>query len=178
MYGSSAKRASSPVTSRRKPCLGTRDHAVLLHLVVEELEVRVELRFVAGARLEEVRPHPFPHHHRGMSDEVVYEIEIDQPPLEEYSDLVVEREDVRAYVSSTDRLDHRVEIGELSPVDLVERLLKLERVPGRVEPHQEIRAAQPDLIPHLEAVEGARCHDAGSSEHDRDRRDAHPRRHD
>src|SRR5215471_16772052 len=84
----------------------TLDGVALLHLVVEELEVRVELRLVAGACLEEVGPHLFPHLQRRVSDEVVDEVEVDQPPLEEHSDLVVEGEDVRAHMSSTDGLDH------------------------------------------------------------------------
>jgi hypothetical protein len=66
--------------------------------------------------------------------------------------LIVEEEDVRTYVSTTDLRDRRVQVAEVRPVDLVERLIELERVPGRVEPHQEIRASQPHLTPHLEAV--------------------------
>ena len=138
----------------------------------------VEPRIVGShARLLDGGPNLLPELASGVPEQVVDEDVIDQVPPQKRTDLVVDVGNVRAdMTSSSQGLEEGVVVVEVGPVELVKRLLEVEAVSGRIQPHDEVGLPDPRLVPDLEAVEDAGRDDARRGYHDRDSGDAHARR--
>jgi hypothetical protein len=64
------------------------------HLVVQVLEVVVQPRVEAFTRFADDGRNLLPYLSRGVAEEIVDEVELDQLPAQQYSDLVLEAEHV------------------------------------------------------------------------------------